>query len=123
MVTENSVQVPQGRYPLRGTTWTAQDLTQESEVTPTYAIVLGILLLPLCLLGLLFLLIREKRYFGFVVVTVAGEGFSHTTHVAVGPTTAQRVYDQVARARELAACSWGEAPNVGVKRPDAGVAP
>lgn len=103
VVTKNTVQVPHGRYPLRGTTWTVQDSTQVTEEIPAYAIVLAIVFALFCLLGLLFLLIKEKKFSGFVVVSVAGDGFYHSTHLPAGPTTAMWAHNQVNQARALAA--------------------
>jgi hypothetical protein len=103
VVTRHTVRVPQGTYPLRGTTWTVQDTTQVTEVTPTYAIILAVVFALCCLLGLLFLLVREKRYSGAVVVTVAGEGFTHSTYLTPGPTTVQWAQHQVRLAQALAA--------------------
>ncbi|MBX6751658.1 MAG: hypothetical protein IRY85_18700 [Micromonosporaceae bacterium] len=105
VVTKNTVQVPHGRYPLRGTTWTVQDSTQVTEEIPAYAIVLAIVFALFCLLGLLFLLIKEKKYSGFVAVSVAGPGFYHSTHLPAGPTTAMWAHDQVNQARALAAAA------------------
>lgn len=103
VVTQNTVRVPHGTYPLRGTTWVVQDATQVTEAIPTYAIVLAIVFALFCLLGLLFLLIKEKRYAGFVAVTVTGEGFVHSAYLAPGPVSAQWAHDQVNQARALAA--------------------
>lgn len=106
VVTKDWVYVPQGRFPLRGTTWTVQDATQVNEVTPTWALIVAIVVaLVTCLLGLLFLLVKEQQYVGFVAVTVTGEGLHHTTHFAAGPPSAQWAHGQVAEARALAAAA------------------
>lgn len=103
-VTPTHVIVPHGRFPLRGSTWTVQDSTQMSESIPTYAIILAILLFVFCLLGLLFLLVKEKKYTGFVAVSVSGPGFFHTTQFpAAGPQTGAMVANLVGQARALAA--------------------
>jgi hypothetical protein len=102
-VTQNMVIVPHGRFPLRGTTWTVQDSTTVTQSIPTYAVVLAILLFIFCLLGLLFLLIKETRYYGFVSVTVVGDGLYHTIQLPPGPQTAGWVAHQVGQARALAA--------------------
>jgi hypothetical protein len=104
-VTRTHVIVPQGRYPLQGTTWTVQDSTQVTESIPVYAIVLAIIFAFACLLGLLFLLIKEKRYQGFVTVSVTGQGFYHSVQFPPGPQTANFVAHQVNQARGLAAAA------------------
>lgn len=62
---------------------------------PAYAILLCILFFVFCLLGLLFLLIKEERTTGHVSVTVQGPNFMHTTYV---PVSSQRqAFDVTAR--------------------------
>lgn len=102
-VTKDYVVVPQGWYPLRGTTWTVQDSSQVTEEIPTYAIVLAVVFAFFCLVGLLFLLIKERRYSGFILVTVAGPGLYHTVQLPPGPENAAWAANQVNRARGLAA--------------------
>ncbi len=104
-VTRTQVIVPTGRYPLRGTNWTVQDSTQVTESIPAYAVVLAILFFIFCLLGLLFLLIKEKRYSGFVSVTVTGPNLFHAAQFPPGPQTAAMVTHQVNQARALAAAA------------------
>ena len=102
-ITQNTVILPQGRFPLRGSTWTVQDSTNVTQSIPAYAIVLAIRLAVFCLLGLLFLLIKETRYSGFISVTVVGEGFYHSVQLPPGPQMAGWVAHQVGQARALAA--------------------
>lgn len=105
-VTETEVIVPYGRFPLSGTTWIVQDSTQVTEAIPTHAIVLAIVFsVLLCLLGLLFLLMKEQRYIGFVAVTVSGPGLYHTTYFPAGPNTAPWIHYQVNTARAMAAAA------------------
>jgi hypothetical protein len=102
-VTKDWVIVPHGRYPLRGTTWSVQDSSQVTEEIPTYAIVLAVVFGIFCLIGLLFLLIKEKRYSGFILVTVAGPGLYHSVQLPPGPENAAWAANQVNYARNLAA--------------------
>jgi hypothetical protein len=104
-VTQNWVQVPTGRFPLRGTNWTVQDSTQVTEAIPTWAIVLAIVFALMCLLGLLFLLVKEKKYSGFISVTVVGEGLYHSVQLPPGPVTAAWATHQVNQARALASAA------------------
>ena len=106
VITKDWIYVPEGRFPLQGTTWTVQDATQVNEVIPTWAIIVAIVVaLVTCLLGLLFLLVKEQQYAGFVSVTVTGEGLYHTTQFAPGPANAHWANSQVAHARALTAAA------------------
>jgi hypothetical protein len=105
-VTQNWVRVPQGAFRLRGTTWSVQDSTQVAETIPAYAIVLAIVFsIIFCLLGLLFLLIKEQRYYGFIWITVTGDGLYHSVQIPPGPANAAWAASQVDRARALAAAA------------------
>lgn len=104
-VTRSTVIVPTGQYPLRGTTWTVQDSTMASESVPTWAIVMTILFFAFCLLGLLFLLVKERRYSGFISVTVSGPNLFHAVQFPPGPVSAGWVTQQVNHARGLTAAA------------------
>lgn len=101
-VTADHVVTPTGTVPLRGSTWTVVDGTRRSETISTTGIVLCIVFVWFCLLGLLFLLMKEQRTDGFVQVTVMNQGWSHTTWVpATGPQTYSQVVAQVSWARQM----------------------
>ncbi|MBW8481734.1 hypothetical protein [Actinomadura parmotrematis] len=102
-VTRSHVLLPHGRYPLRGSMWNVQDSTQVSEGIPAVAIVLTILFVWFCLLGLLFLLMKERRYSGFVSISVTGDGFHHSMQFPGGPQTSAWAAGVVAQARGMAA--------------------
>jgi hypothetical protein len=104
-VTSTHVIVPHGRFPLHGTTWSVQDSTQVTEGIPAIAIVLVIIFVWACLFGLLFLLMKEKRYTGFVAVSVAGPGFQHMTQLPAGAQTAAWATHMTAQARSMAAAA------------------
>jgi hypothetical protein len=104
-VTRTSIVVPQGRYRLRGTTWTVQDSTQITESIPAFAVVLAIIFAVFCLLGLLFLLIKEKKVSGFISVTVVGDGLYHSVQFPPGSQNAGWIANQVNQARALAAAA------------------
>ncbi len=59
-VTDTRVHTPVGSYPLRGTTWTVSNQTFVTQGIPAWAIVLAIVFFIFCLLGLLFLLVKER---------------------------------------------------------------
>jgi hypothetical protein len=105
VVTPQHVIVPQGRFPVRGTTWTVQDSSVVTDQIPVYAIVLAIVFALFCLVGLLFLLIKEKRYSGFIWVTVVGDGLHHSVQFPPGPEVAGWVTHQVNQARAVAAAA------------------
>ncbi|ADD41315.1 hypothetical protein [Stackebrandtia nassauensis] len=102
-VTPNSIIVPQGQFPLRGTTWTVQDSTQTTQGIPTWAIIMTIIGVWFCLIGLLFLLAKETRHTGFVSVSVSGPGLYHTVQLPPGPMRVAQVTAQVNQARSMAA--------------------
>src|SRR5687768_11580322 len=70
--TESTVITPAGTFPLKGTTWIVSNQTQTSERIPPHAIVLAIVFFLFCLLGLLFLLMKERTTTGFVQVSGTG---------------------------------------------------
>ncbi len=82
-VSDTRIQVPYGTYPLAGTTWMVTNQTYVTESIPTWAIVMAILTFLLCLLGLLFLLVKERRLYGAMQVSLQGPGLSHSTYIPV----------------------------------------
>jgi len=81
--TQFHVITPSGTYPLAGTTWIMTNNTTTTESIPAYAIVLAIIFFVFCLLGLLFLLIKDRRTQGFLSVSVQGPGLLHVTQIPV----------------------------------------
>ncbi|MEU6562134.1 hypothetical protein [Nocardia nova] len=103
-ITDRTVVTPSGTFALRGAIWTVTDMSQSSERIPPWAIVMAILFFPLCFLGLLFLLVKERTLTGFVQVTVAADGRFHSTMVpVVNENTFMMVMQQVNHARSLSA--------------------
>ncbi|MEV6072900.1 hypothetical protein AB0L82_40685 [Nocardia sp. NPDC052001] len=103
-VVDGGVITPSGTLPLRGAIWTATDMSQTAERTPAYAVVLAVLFFPFCLLGLLFLLIKEKVTAGYVQVTVTSGGRFHSTMIPVqDQQTFPMVMHQLNYARSLSA--------------------
>ncbi|WP_280236144.1 hypothetical protein [Nocardia cyriacigeorgica] len=103
-ISEDSVTTPAGTMPLRGAVWTITDMSQTAEKIPTYAVVLAIVLFPLCFLGLLFLLIKETSTVGYVQVTVTSAGRYHSTMIpAQNRQTFPMLMHQVNVARSLSA--------------------
>jgi hypothetical protein len=104
-VDQDWVRTASGSAPTAQVTWSVQDLTHRDLVIPTYAIVLAVVTSVLtCLLGLLFLLIKEDRTTGWLQVTVQGPAFIHTTQVPVShQVTLMDLYARVDYARSLTA--------------------
>jgi hypothetical protein len=102
-VSQHWVATPNGSTRLGGTTWIVQDQSRTESKIPTYAIVLAIVFAIFCLLGLLFLLIKEQRTTGYVSVTVQGQGLLHVSQVPVrSPADVDRVRADVNQAQNLA---------------------
>lgn len=98
----DSIVTPSGTMPLKGAVWTATDMSRTEEKIPTVAIVLAILFALLCLVGLLFLLMKEKKTTGFIQVTVVSGGRHHSTWIpAMHPDTFPMVMAQINTARSL----------------------
>lgn len=102
-LTPTHVIVPHGRFPLHGATWTVQDSTQVTEGIPVVAVVLTIIFVWFCLIGLLFLLMKEKKYSGFVTITVSGSGLYHSVQFPAAQQTGAWAADMAARARAITA--------------------
>lgn len=100
---QNYIYLPSGRYSIKGSTWTVRDQTRQEEKMPAYAIVLAVIFFLACLLGLLFLLIKERKTVGYVEVEVRGEGYYHVTQMPVSsPHQIGQIRQMVDYARSLA---------------------
>ena len=96
---------PSGRFPIKGTVWTMTDMSRTEQATPVWAIITALLVFWwTCLLGLLFLLVKETKTTGHIQVTVQGGGHYHATQIMVSNAAyAQHIAQQVNYARSLAA--------------------
>ncbi|MER5931614.1 hypothetical protein [Streptomyces sp. NPDC002054] len=83
---------PSGAMPLKGAMWNATDFSRTEEKIPTHAIVLAIIFAWFCLIGLFFLLMKERVTTGYVQVTVSSGGRHHSTMI---PATNQAVFPWV----------------------------
>ncbi|MFG2139034.1 hypothetical protein [Streptomyces sp. NPDC048650] len=102
VVSGDTIMTPAGPMPLKGAMWTATDMSRTEEKIPAHAIVLAIVFFCFCLLGLLFLLMKERTTTGFVQVTVNSGGRYHATMVPVqSPEQVMFVLNQVNHARAL----------------------
>ncbi|MFJ4709921.1 hypothetical protein ACIP6I_34500 [Streptomyces anulatus] len=103
-VMSDAIVTPSGPMPLKGAVWTATDMSRTEEKIPTHAVVLAIIFALFCLIGLLFLLMKEKRTTGFIQVTVTSGGRHHSTMIpAMGPYTFPAVMGQLNQARSMSA--------------------
>ncbi|WP_435602521.1 hypothetical protein [Streptomyces sp. bgisy130] len=101
-VTGDTVMTPAGPMPLRGAVWTATDMSRTEEKIPAHAVVLAIVFFLFCLLGLLFLMMKERVTTGFVQVTVNSGGRHHSTMIPVqSREQVMFVLNQVNYARSL----------------------
>jgi hypothetical protein len=105
-ISQHWVLTPTGTYPIRSSVWTVTDMSHYEESVSTVGVVLAILFVWFCLLGLLFLLMKDRRLAGYTQVTVQGNGFYHSTLIpAGGPQSIMGVTQQVNYARALAAAA------------------
>ena len=82
-VTADSIVTHRGTAPLAGSTWQAIDYSRVQKKIPVWAIIMAIVFAAFCLLGLLFLLVKEDQLNGYVEVRVQSGPFSHVTLVQV----------------------------------------
>jgi hypothetical protein len=107
-VTPEHVVTPYGRFPIGQVYWTLTDQSRTTSRIPTVAIVLAIVFFLFCLLGLLFLLMKEERTEGWVQVGVQGPGLFHAVQLPVSsPNDVARYQDMVNYARTVTASRSG----------------
>lgn len=101
-VMNDQIVTPSGTMPLKGAVWTATDLSRTEERIPTAGVVLAVIFFMVCLLGLLFLLMKEKKTTGFIQVSVTSGGRHHATMLpAYGPDSFAMVMAQLNTARAM----------------------
>lgn len=82
-VTRHWVVTPNGNAPLAGSHWQAMDLSRTERKLPGWAIVCAIIFFLACLLGLLFLAVKQDHTTGYVEVTVESGSLRHVSQVPV----------------------------------------
>ncbi|WP_411105780.1 hypothetical protein [Streptomyces sp. cmx-4-9] len=93
---------PSGNMPLQGAMWNATDFSRTEEKIPTHAIVLAIVFALFCLIGLLFLLMKEKVTTGYIQITVTSGGRHHSTMIPAADAHSYAwVMTQINYARSL----------------------
>lgn len=105
-VTRNWVVTPNGTARLDGSQWIARDMTRTESKIPTWAIVLAVVFALVCLLGLLFLLAKEKYTTGYFEVSVQAGNLFHATQIPVSSQyQVAQIRQQVSQAQTLAAAA------------------
>ncbi len=103
-VSRTFVYTPNGNAPMRGSQWFVTDMSRTEERIPNWAIVLAVVFALACLLGLLFLLVKERTTSGYVEVRVMSEQLSHLTQIPVtDPTQVMQIRHLVGQAQSFAA--------------------
>ncbi|MGZ4755243.1 MAG: hypothetical protein ACXWA9_10060 [Acidimicrobiia bacterium] len=103
-VSRHWVVTPNGTAPVSGSNWIVRDLSVTETKIPTWAIILAIVFAVFCLLGLLFLLVKEPVTRGYTEVTVTSGNLQHTTQVPVSnPMQVAQVRQLVNQAQSMAA--------------------
>ena len=93
---------PNGYAELRGSQWMFFDRSTTETKIPTWAIVCAIIFALACLLGLLFLLVKEPVTRGYAEVSVRNGQLVHTTQIPVAsPADVNVVRSQVQQAQAL----------------------
>jgi hypothetical protein len=104
-VSSTTIYTPNGEIPLRGSQWIVTDQWVATQKTPSWAIVLAIVLFfCLTVFSLLFLLAKETAYTGTVQVLITNGGHQYVTRIPV-TTQAQvaTLHQQVNYVRSLSA--------------------
>jgi uncharacterized membrane protein YeiB len=105
-VTRNWVVTPNGTARVGGSQWIARDMTRTESKIPTWAIVLAVVFALVCLLGLLFLLAKEKHTTGYVEVSVQAGNLVHATQIPVSSQyQVAQIRQHVSQAQTLAAAA------------------
>ncbi len=102
-VTNDTIVTPSGNAPLAGSVWVGLDYTRTVDKIPTWAIVMAIVFAVFCLLGLLFLLVKENAITGYVEIRVQQGQFWHISHVPVNSrASVDHLMMQIAQAQAFA---------------------
>ncbi len=93
---------PAGCVPINQVSWIVTDQTRTETRIPPVAIVLAVIFFVFCLLGLLFLLMKETRTFGQLQITAQAPGFLHSTYVPISNEMQRNdIFARVNYARSL----------------------
>ncbi len=107
-VSKHRIVTPNGTAQLAGSQWIVRDMTRTDTRIPGWAIALAIIFAFACLLGLLFLLVKERTMSGYVEVQVQSGSLIHVTQIpASDPRQIAYVRQLVAYAQSMAAAARG----------------
>jgi hypothetical protein len=105
-VSRTFLYTPNGNAPMRGSQWWVSDMSRTEEKIPAWAIVMAILFAVFCLLGLLFLLVKERTTTGYVEVRVTSGTLSHLSQIPVSdPSQVMQIRHLVGQAQSFAAAA------------------
>lgn len=105
-VSQNWLVTPNGNRPIRGTQFIVTDFSRTESKIPTWAIVLAVIGFFFFLLGLLFLLVREKVTTGSIQVSVQNGNLLHAVQIpAYSPQAAMDINSRVMYARQVVAAA------------------
>lgn len=105
-VTRHWVITPNGTAPMAGSTWIGQDLSRTEQKIPTWAIVMAVVGFLACLLGLLFLLVKEQVTTGYFEVSVQSGALRHVSQIPVSsPQQLAQIRQGVHQAQTIASAA------------------
>jgi hypothetical protein len=105
-ITADTIVTPNGSAPLKGSQWIVVDQSVTERKIPTWAIVCAIIFALLCLLGLLFLLVKEEQTRGYVQVQVRSGDLLHSVQLPVSsPQQVVNARAAVSQAQTMAAAA------------------
>lgn len=105
-VSSTFIYSPNGNAPMRGSQWIVADLSRTEEKIPTWAIVMAIVFALACLLGLLFLLVKERTTTGYAEVRVHSGSLVHATQIPISdPSQVVQIRQLVLQAQNIAAAA------------------
>jgi hypothetical protein len=107
-LTADTIVTPNGTGTLAGSQWIVTDRSYTTSKIPSWAIVMAVIFALACLLGLLFLLVKEEVTTGYVDVSVHTGNLTHLTQLPVAsPHDVMHYRQLVGQAQSLAAQAGG----------------
>lgn len=105
-ITKDKVITPNGIGNLADSQWIFSDMSRIEKRIPAVAIILAIVFALLCLIGLLFLLMKEETITGYAEVSVHSGNLFHKTQIPIKiKSDVDRIRELVNKAQSLAACA------------------
>jgi hypothetical protein len=103
-ITSDKVITPNGIGTLADSQWIFSDLSRTESKIPPVAVILAIVFALLCLIGLLFLLMKETTTTGYAEVSVHSGNLYHKVQIPVkSKADVDRIRELVNKAQSLAA--------------------